>query len=42
MVFQDYGTAYFIDHEEDLGSFSVEDLNMYQNEKLTTFNYPSI
>ncbi len=37
-VFQDYGTAYFIDHEEDLGGFSVEDLSMYQNEKLATFN----
>lgn len=37
-VFQDYGTAYFIDHKEDLGGFSVEDLSMYQNEKLATFN----
>lgn len=37
-VFQDYGTAYFIDHEEDLSGFSVEDLGMYHNEKLATFN----
>ncbi len=40
-VFQDYGTAYFIDHEEDLGGFSVEDLSMYQHEKLATFNIHS-
>ncbi len=37
-IFQDYGTAYFIDHEEDLGGFSVEDLGMYQQEKLATYN----
>lgn len=37
-LFQDYGTAYFIDHEEDLGGFSVEDLSMYLHEKLATFN----
>lgn len=37
-MFQDYGTAYFIDNKEDLGGFSVEDLSMYQNEKLATFN----
>ena len=37
-IFQDYGTTYFIDHEEDLGGFSVEDLSMYQNEKLAIFN----
>ncbi|MEE3999191.1 hypothetical protein V1T75_02485 [Tenacibaculum sp. FZY0031] len=34
LVFGDYGTAYFIENEEDLGGFSVEDLNMYQKEKL--------
>lgn len=37
-IFQDYGTAYFIDHEEDLGGMVVEDLNMYHEQKLVTFN----
>lgn len=37
-VFQDYGTAYFIDNEEDLGGMIVEDLQMYQNYKLATYN----
>lgn len=37
-VFQDYGTAYFLDHEEDLGGFVVEDLGMYQKNKLATYN----
>lgn len=37
-VFQDYGTAYFIDHEEDLGGFSVEDFGMYRSYKLAAFN----
>lgn len=37
-VFQDYGTAYFIDNEEDLGGMIVEDLSMYQTQKLATFN----
>lgn len=37
-VFQNYGTAYFIDNEEDLGGISVEDLLMYSNDKLATFN----
>lgn len=37
-VFQDYGTAYFIDNEEDLGGMIVEDLSMYQTQKLATYN----
>lgn len=37
-VFQDYGTAYFIDNEEDLSGMIVEDLSMYQNYKLATYN----
>lgn len=37
-MFQDYGTAYFIDNEEDLGGMVVEDLSMYQNYKLATYN----
>ncbi|MFI1770328.1 hypothetical protein [Thalassobellus citreus] len=37
-VFQDYGTAYFIDNEEDLGGMVVEDLTMYQTQKLATYN----
>ncbi|WP_020532577.1 hypothetical protein [Flexithrix dorotheae] len=37
-VFQDYGTAYFIEYEEDLGGMIVEDLNMYQTQKLATYN----
>lgn len=37
-VFQDYGTAYFIENEEDLGGISVEDLQMYYKYKLATFN----
>lgn len=37
-VFQDYGTAYFIENEEDLGGMIVEDLSMYQTQKLATYN----
>lgn len=37
-VFQDYGTAYFIDNEEDLSGMIVEDLSMYQTQKLATYN----
>lgn len=37
-VFQDYGTAYFIENEEDLGGMIVEDLSMYQNQKLATYD----
>lgn len=37
-IFQDYGTAYFIENEEDLGGMVVEDLNMYRKQKLATYN----
>lgn len=37
-VFQDYGTSYFIDNQEDLGGMIVEDLSMYQTQKLATYN----
>lgn len=37
-IFQDYGTAYFIDNEEDPGGFSVEDLLMYRSYLLATYN----
>lgn len=37
-IFQDYGTAFFIDNEEDLGGIVVEDLGMYSTYKLATFN----
>lgn len=37
------GTAYFIDHEEDLGGFVSEELGMYQEYRLAAFYYePSI
>ena len=37
-IFQDYGTAYFVENEEDLGGMVVEDLSMYRNYKLAAFN----
>lgn len=37
-IFQDYGTSYFIDNQEDLGGMIVEDLSMYQTQKLATYN----
>lgn len=37
-VFQDYGTSYFIDNQEDLGGMIVEYLSMYQTQKLATYN----
>lgn len=40
-IFQDYGTAYFIDNEEDLGGISVEDLLMYRSYLLVTYNIRS-
>lgn len=36
LIFGDAGTSYFIDHEEDFGGFSVEELSMYRKEKLAT------
>lgn len=38
-VFQDEGTAYFIDNEEDLGGMVTEELGMYRQYKLAEFNY---
>ncbi|GGO67157.1 hypothetical protein GCM10010982_12950 [Bowmanella pacifica] len=38
-VFQDEGTAYFIDNEEDLGGMVTEELGMYRRYKLAEFNY---
>lgn len=38
-VFQDAGTAYFLENEEDLGGFVTEELGMYGNFKLAEFNY---
>ena len=38
-VFQDEGTAYFIDNEEDLGGMVTEELGMYRKYKLAEFNY---
>ncbi len=37
-LFQDYGTAYFIEKKEDLGGMIVEDLSMYGKYKLATYN----
>lgn len=37
-LFQDYGTAYFIEDPEDLGGMNVESLGMYQKQKLATLN----
>ena len=38
LPFQDYGTAYFINNDEDLGGMIVEDLSMYSKYKLATYN----
>ncbi len=38
-VFQDAGTAYFLDNEEDLGGFVTEELGMYSQYRLAEFNY---
>ncbi|WP_319381729.1 hypothetical protein [Thiomicrorhabdus sp.] len=38
-VFQDAGTAYFIENEEDLGGFVTEELGMYSRYKLAEFYY---
>ncbi len=37
LIFGDAGTAHFIDHEEDPGGFTTEELSMYLNYKLATF-----
>jgi len=37
-LFQDYGTAYFIEKKEDLGGMIVEDLSMYGKYKLAAYN----
>lgn len=37
LIFGDAGTSYFIEHEEDFGGFSVEELTMYSNEKLAIY-----
>lgn len=37
LVFGDSGTAYFIDHEEDLTGMVVEDLSVYIKQKLAAF-----
>jgi hypothetical protein len=36
--FNDAGTYYFIEHEEDPGGFSVEVLDMYTNYHIAKFN----
>ncbi|WP_378174096.1 hypothetical protein [Aquimarina sp. SS2-1] len=36
--FNDAGTYYFIDHEEDPGGFSVEVLDMYSNYRIAEFS----
>lgn len=38
-VFQDEGTAYFLDNEEDLGGLVTEELGMYERYKLADFHY---
>lgn len=38
-VFQDEGTAYFLDHEEDLGGLVTEELGMYLKYQLAEFKY---
>ncbi len=38
-VFQDEGTAYFLENEEDLGGLVTEDLGMYFRYKLAEFSY---
>ena len=37
LVFGDSGTAYFIDHEEDLTGMVVEDISVYIKQKLADF-----
>ncbi|WP_215224677.1 hypothetical protein [Echinicola shivajiensis] len=38
LIFGDYGTAYFINNEEDPSGFSVEELSMYRKYQLATFD----
>ncbi len=38
-VFQDEGTAYFLDNEEDLGGLVTEEIGMYSKYKLAEFSY---
>ena len=38
-IFQDAGTAYFLENEEDLGGFVTEELGMYSKYKLAEFYY---
>ncbi len=38
-VFQDEGTAYFLENEEDLGGMVTEELGMYRKYKLAEFTY---
>ncbi|WP_341708778.1 hypothetical protein [Halopseudomonas sp.] len=38
-IFQDEGTAYFLDSEEDLGGLITEELGMYERYKLADFHY---
>lgn len=38
-VFQDEGTAYFLENEEDLGGLVTEELGMYERYKLADFHY---
>ena len=38
-IFQDAGTAYFIENEEDLGGFVSEELGMYTQYRLAEFYY---
>ncbi|WP_169546104.1 hypothetical protein [Sneathiella aquimaris] len=38
-VFQDEGTAYFLDNEEDLGGLVTEEIGMYTQYKLAEFAY---
>lgn len=38
-VFQDEGTAYFLNSEEDLGGLVTEELGMYERYKLADFHY---
>ncbi|MBO6826808.1 MAG: hypothetical protein JJ879_11450 [Sneathiella sp.] len=40
-VFQDEGTAYFLENEEDLGGLVTEELGMYIKYKLAEFSYAS-
>ncbi|MEL0167999.1 MAG: hypothetical protein VW877_07715 [Pseudomonadaceae bacterium] len=38
-VFQDEGTAYFLNNEEDLGGLVTEELGMYERYKLADFHH---